>query len=367
MKKNILFITVLLFALSGFSQKENSGFLIKCNIANLTNGMVKLVVKNKDELITVDSANSVNGKFTFKGKVKQPRLINIIFADNKTAFHFFVENKVITINGDFAAIDKVTITGSNTQSEYEQNIATLMSFDVLFKDNKAKLMDAQAKNNLDLVHQYDSLMHQNINDQLKSLYDVAFYKNKSVVTPYFVYTIMLNHSELNILDSIVNNFDKSIESDEYVSLLKEKLLQLHSTEIGKVAPEIEMTDENGVVFKLSSLRGKVVLIDFWAGWCRPCRAENPNVVAAFAKYKDKGFDVLGVSLDKDKDSWLKAIKDDKLTWHHVSDLMYWNNAAAKLYNINSVPHSILIDKDGKILAHNLRGEELLKKLAEVLH
>jgi len=127
-----------------------------------------------------------------------------------------------------------------------------------------------------------------------------------------------------------------------------------------------MTDPDGKLFSLSSLRGKVVLIDFWAAWCRPCRMENPNVVRIYNAYKDYGFDVLGVSLDQNRDAWLKAIEADKLTWHHVSDLKYWQSAAAQLYGVGSIPFTVLLDRDGKIVAKNLRGEELERKVKELL-
>jgi thiol-disulfide isomerase/thioredoxin len=117
--------------------------------------------------------------------------------------------------------------------------------------------------------------------------------------------------------------------------------------------------------KLSSLQGKYVLVDFWAKWCGPCRQENPNVVRLYNRYKDKGFTVYGVSLDRNKTDWLKAIEEDKLTWTHVSDLKYWQSDAAKLYNITAIPFSLLLDPDGKIIAKNLRGPSLEKKLEEI--
>jgi peroxiredoxin len=128
-----------------------------------------------------------------------------------------------------------------------------------------------------------------------------------------------------------------------------------------------MNDTNGNPVSLSSKFGqKLLLVDFWASWCGPCRQENPNVVKVYGKFHDKGFDVFGVSLDQDKENWLKAIADDKLTWTHVSDLQYWNNAAAKLYAVNSIPSNFLLDQNGTIIGRNLRGEDLEKKVSEVL-
>ena len=140
-----------------------------------------------------------------------------------------------------------------------------------------------------------------------------------------------------------------------------------ATAVGQMAPEINLPDTSGQAIGLSSLRGKVVLIDFWASWCGPCRQENPNVVNLYEKYKDKGFEIYGVSLDKEEGKWKEAIHQDGIHWVHVSDLQEWRSAAASLYAVTSIPSTFLIDRDGKIIAKDLRGKALADKMEEVLN
>jgi peroxiredoxin len=142
---------------------------------------------------------------------------------------------------------------------------------------------------------------------------------------------------------------------------------LKRTAVGQPAPEISMPDPDGKIFTLSSMKGKYILVDFWAKWCGPCRQENPNVVRAYNEFKGKGFDILGVSLDRSRADWVQAIAEDGLPWHHVSDLRYFDSKAAKDYNITGIPFSVLVDPNGIIVAKDLRGPELQKKLAEVLN
>lgn len=153
---------------------------------------------------------------------------------------------------------------------------------------------------------------------------------------------------------------------QYNAYKKQQEADNNKPGIGKPAPDITMPDVNGNNFSLSSLKGKYVLVDFWASWCGPCRKENPNLVAAYNKYKDKNFTVLGVSLDKTKDAWLKAIKEDNLSWPQISDLQFWSSAAVPLYGFEVIPYNVLIDPNGVIIGKELRGAELEAKLEEVL-
>lgn len=155
-------------------------------------------------------------------------------------------------------------------------------------------------------------------------------------------------------------------SNSFAKELKTRISSMANLNVGSQAPEIVMNTPSGESFALSSLRGKYVLIDFWASWCQPCRMENPNVVRVYNNYKNKGFDILSVSLDKTKEAWEKAIEEDGLRWNHVSDLGFWQSAIVPVYNINSIPMTFLVDPNGVIIAKNLRGEALENKLAELL-
>ncbi|MEL6864507.1 MAG: TlpA disulfide reductase family protein [Bacteroidota bacterium] len=155
------------------------------------------------------------------------------------------------------------------------------------------------------------------------------------------------------------------DNDPAIVALEKKVEQASQFAIGAVAPDFTLNTPQGEAMSLSDLRGKVVLVDFWASWCGPCRKENPNVKRLYDRYKDKGFDIIGVSLDRKKDSWLKAIEKDALPWHHVSDLKGWSNRVAKQYSVSSIPQTVLLDPEGKIIAHNLRGEVLAMRLKQI--
>jgi peroxiredoxin len=178
-----------------------------------------------------------------------------------------------------------------------------------------------------------------------------------------------------ILDTIVKKFPnhsgvKLVKemNDRQVALQQQRMQEPQQAQwVNQQAPELKLPDVNGHDIRLSSFKGKYVLVDFWASWCLPCRRENPNVVKAFNKYKDRNFTVLGVSLDREKDDWLEAIRKDNLHWTQVSDLKEWKSAAVSTFDFDGIPFNILLDPTGKVIGQSLRGEELDQKLAEVLH
>ena len=173
-------------------------------------------------------------------------------------------------------------------------------------------------------------------------------------------------TDFDIIDKSDAATYKAYPENPFVQQRHQMVEVERKTAIGANAPDISLTDPEGKIRKLSSLKGKVVLVDFWASWCGPCRKENPNVVAMYSNYKDKGFEVFSVSLDKDRESWLKAIAKDNLTWpNHVSDLKYWKSEGAAAYGVTSIPFTVLVDKKGRIIAKKLRGEELENKVKEL--
>jgi peroxiredoxin len=172
--------------------------------------------------------------------------------------------------------------------------------------------------------------------------------------------------QMDLYYALAEVYIKQFPEGRFAARLKQDLARGGNTRIGMIAPDIVSQDPDGKELKLSSLRGKVVMIDFWASWCGPCRKENPNVVRLYNRFKSKGFEIFGVSLDKDKQAWINAIKADNLTWPHVSDLGGWQSKPAQLYGVSSIPQTVLIDKEGKIIAKGLRGQALEQRLEQLL-
>jgi peroxiredoxin len=197
-----------------------------------------------------------------------------------------------------------------------------------------------------------------------TIFELGYYQS-TAGNPAFKLEALTNEEVTNIINNAAVKFPDHSGVAAVKRSLEAKMKEMQGL-VGQPAPEISLPDINGKEVKLSSFRGKYVLVDFWASWCGPCRNENPNVVKAYNKYKDKNFTVLGVSLDEEKDDWGKAIQKDGLTWTHVSDLKHWNSVVVPLYHIEGIPYNVLVDPNGTVIAENLRGPMLEAKLEEAV-
>jgi peroxiredoxin len=366
MYKNFFLILFAAIIIASCTAPVKNQFVLTGTVDTVLSTKIYLQKRIDGPLITVDSAQiSSAGEFKIKGVIDYPEVYYLTLPATKSSVPFFLEPSEIIVNIRTKDIDKTKITGSKNQAAYDSYLDKLDEFNTKIRENYSLYNAAEEAGDQAKIRYYDSVL--TAFDEQRSQYskDYVLENTASFISPYIMYRNSYTYG-LEDLEKALNGFDTSLSHSIYSVFMTDYLNVLKRVAVGQNYVPFSMADSTGVDAPVSDFVGRgYLLMDFWASWCAPCRAENPNIVALYNKYHDRGFDIFGVSFDSDRSRWLKAIKDDSLTWHHVSDLKGWQNAAGKLYGIRSIPSNALLDSNGVIIAKNILGEELKAKLAEL--
>lgn len=359
--KHLIWAGIFLAIILSSCSTETATITLKMSDLDNKEVVVHTAGREKTELA---KANAVDGVFKVDLEIEEPQLLAISI-DSKM-FPVYVEKSKIEISGTVDMLDSAVVKGSKSHEVFKAYGDVMLPVHDENRQLMSEYRNARATQDKaaedKVLERYEALQKKQKELTEKFIKD----HSKSHVAAYLVQEQTKYNSDYDEVKSAFELLSSSLSATKPFKSVEEKLAKLESVKIGAVAPDFEMADSTGTMVKLSSLRGKYLLMDFWASWCSPCRAENPNVVKLYNKYADKNFDIIGISLDQSKDAWLEAIKADQLTWNHVSDLAGWQNAASQLYQVSGIPHTVLLDPEGKIIAKNLRGKALEDKLAELL-
>lgn len=380
MKKISLLLLIFAFTFScNKTEEKKEGYVVSGTAKDVYNG-VRVYLKNVDDRgkhTNRDTAIVINETFKFEGKIETPELLYLFVDGVDGNLPVMLENDNINIVVDKSDIYNSKVSGTKSIEAFNIYTNKVKELSQSRMGLNMEYRQASQKNDTATLESLKSKIDANTKEMKAYPFEFLSKNNNN----YFALTLiesLVDSKELNIedVDNAFNKLDSSIKSSVFGQKVKTKIetkkqinAALSNLEIGKIAPKFSAPSTDGSQLALDDIKGKVTIIDFWASWCGPCRRENPNVVKTYEKFHDKGLEIISVSLDKpgQKDKWLKAIKDDNLTWHHVSNLNYFNDPVARMYNIQSIPATYILDEDGKIVAKNLRGATLEQKIGELLN